>query len=207
MVGNLLTKKETGRSAMSIAIPRPTDDIRNALKDGLDPFLDHKDPLRQILIGAQSGELAAVPTYRVKLEDVASGNWQQRQLTGWRFLAVDPDKHGIVVDVKAPALGHPPRVGGVQRNPQVAKTIEALRAVEAPTGTAPDDVELYFLNIPGLLTETFWIKPKNNIGEGWAVPYRTLVPDFQTKSLFPLEEFFKTAKSLAQERIKQNDDL
>ena len=192
---------------MSIAIPSPTDDIRNALKDGLDPFLDQKDPLRQILIGAQPGELAAVPTYRVKLEDVASGNWQRRQLTGWRFLAVDPDKHGIVVDVKAPALGHPPRVGGVQRNPQVAKTIEALRAVEAPTGTAPDDVELSFLNIPGLLTETFWIKPKNNIGEGWAVPYRTLVPDFQAKSLFPLEEFFKTAKFLAQERIRQNDDL
>ena len=70
------------------------------------------------------------------------------------------------------------------------------------------------LMVDGLLDQLSETKPDwctvvelKYIGEGWAVPYRTLVPDFQTKSLFPLEEFFKTAKSLAQERIRQNDDL
>ena len=194
---------------MSMNIPVPPDDVRNALKSGLDPFLtDQNDPLRKILMGGQpiGGKCVAVPMFRVKLEDVAAGKWQS-QLTGWRFLAVDGDQNGIVVDVTAPALGHPARVAGVQRRPQVGKLIRALRNVQVPPDGGTDDLELSFLTVPGLLTEAFWIKPKNNVGHGWAVPYRTLVPEFQVKRLYKLEECFDVAQSLAQDRLQQNDNL
>jgi hypothetical protein len=192
---------------MSVPRPSPTDEIMQALRTGLRPFLAENDPLRRILIGAQAGEREALPVFAVGLKDVAAGTWQQgREFVGWRFLAVDAHGNGIVVNVTAPAAGHPPRVAGVQRGRHVAKTIEAVRAVQAPPDAAGVDVELTFLNIPGLLTETFWIRTKAH-GDGWAVPYRTLIDDLKQKPIYTLNDFFNQSKQLAADRLQQDDGI
>jgi hypothetical protein len=191
---------------MSIPTPNPSDEIMQALRSGLGPFLTENDPLRRILINAQAGERAALPVVAVELKDVAAGTWQQgRKSVGWRFLAVDADGNGIVVNVTTPEK-HPPRVAGVQRGPHIAKTIQAVRAVQAPPDAAGVDVELVFLNIPGLLTETFWIRPKAH-GDGWAVPYRTLIDDLKSKPVYKLADFFNQSKSLAENRLQQDDGI
>jgi hypothetical protein len=140
--------------------------------------------------------------FRVGLRDVAAGNWKQREFIGWRFLA-DHHGRGVIVNVAAPAAGHPPRVAAVQRSPYVSKTIETVRAVPVPSGAEPDDVDLTLLNIPGLQTETFWIRSKT--GDGWVVPYNTLIRDFDTKRTYQLQEFFDLARHAANRRPAKDD--
>ena len=195
---------------MSVQRPRPSPEILGTLNDGLDPFLDDGDPLRNILTGSptgsQLGESAALQVYTATLEDVSAGNWKNLKAKGWRFLAVDQNKSGIIVNVTG-RPGQPARVGAVQRGSYVSKLLDAVRNVAVPPNVNPNDVELALLNIPALQTEAFWIKSKT--GDGWVVPYKTLIEKLKTDSPMPLtlDQFFAAAKPEAERRKSQDDSL
>jgi len=188
---------------MSVTIPPPSDEIRQALQDGLGSFLSSNDPLRMILTGALPGRIRAPQMYALKLQDVAAGNVPQPTLTGTRFLAVGPDGDGIVVNVTAPAPGRPPRIGPVQRGPHVAKTLEALENVQPPGQS--QDVQLSLLDIPGLLLESFWLKPDNG-EDDWVVPYRTRIK-LKLQGPYKLADLIEELKPLAVRRLEQDDGL
>jgi hypothetical protein len=190
---------------MSVNRPNATDDVFKAMEGGLAAFLEDDDPLRKILTRVQRGQREEIQVFTITLEDLASGNWQKCEYKGWRFLAVDDDKNGVTVDVSAPINGRPPKVVGVQRGPHAAKTIDALRAVDAPPGVPATDLTLAFLSIPGLLTDMFWIRSKG--GNGWTVAYRTLVKDFTRESSYTLQAFFNLAKPAAESRLRQHENL
>jgi hypothetical protein len=181
-----------------MSVPRPDrdDKILAALKNSLGDFLPPNDPLRDILTGTQPGDNEGLRKFGVELQDIAVGNWR-RNYTGWRFLAVSPAGDGIVVDVSW--LG---RIAGVQRGPHVGIISSALRAVKAPPDAA-GDLELAFLNVPGLV-ESFWVKSKNDVDDrvhGWVVPFQTRIRQLDSSTSYRVEDLFANIKPIVERRL------
>jgi hypothetical protein len=183
---------------------RPPDNILQALKEGLDSRRDLSDSLRKILTEDQPGDRVALKMYTVGLSHVATGVCEQLDFKGWRFLASDANKDGVVIDVAAPTLGHPPRVTGVQRGPNAAKVIEDLHGVFSMPEAGQTDVDLSFVNISGLMTEMILIKPSG--GEALVVPYHTLIKVLN-KQPYTLAHFASIAGPLAKRRYDQDDSF
>jgi len=184
-----------------ITKPSPPSEIVNALRDGL----PENEPLLGILTGDEKGEREVLQVNRVGLKDVASGNWRQQQSVGWRFLAADGNKSGIIVNVAAGANGQPPRVSAVRRGAYVLKIIEKVRNVPVPSPAAASNVELVVLDIPGLV-EMFWFRG-NGPEDGWTVSYNTLVRELAAQPFYAIADFFATAKAIAVRRLQQGDGL
>jgi hypothetical protein len=183
---------------------RLPDNILKALKEGLASRRDLSDSLRKILTEDPTGKGVALKMYTVGLSHLATGVCQQLDFKGWRFLASDANKDGVIIDVAAPALGHPPRVTGVQRGPNAAKVIEDLQGVFSLPETQPPDADLSFVNISGLMTEMIWIQ--QSCGDAWVVPYHTLIKVLN-KQPYTLADFASIAGPLARRRLDQDDSF
>lgn len=182
---------------------RPPDYILTALKEGLDSRSDLSDSLRKILTEDPTGNGVALKMYTVGLSHLAKGVCQQLDFKGWRFLASDANKDGVIIDVAAPTLGHPPRVTGVQRGPNAAKVIEDLQDVFSLREAQPPDADLSFVNMSGLMTEMIWIRQSCG---AWLVPYHTLIRVL-SKRTYTLAEFASVAGPLAKRRLDQDDSF
>jgi hypothetical protein len=181
---------------------RPPDNILQTLKEGLASRRDLSDSLRKILIEDQPGNRVVLKMYTVGLSHVATGACEQLDFKGWRFLASDANKDGVIIDVATPTSGHSPRVTGVQRGPNAAKVIEDLHDVFSLPEAQQPDVDLSFVNISGLMTEMILIKP--SVGEPLVFPYHTLIKVLN-KHPYKLADFVSIAGPLAKRRHGQDD--
>lgn len=148
------------------------------------------------------------PVYNLRLQHVLANAGEgpvTGDLAGWRYYASSQSSDLAVaghIDFATKRVTSLSYGDTVQRNLDAAKSLENLS--ECADGT----YEPRLLRIPALLLEAFWLEPileaQANTATGWIVPFHTLSKEVEEGKPYPVKDFFRLIRPLAENALAAN---
>jgi len=182
---------------------RPTSvppEVKKAVEEHIQAFLMPGDPSphdrniqrywqRVVALGLQ-----VLATANDVDKNSASTVLVQSQEAGWRYLIGTRSGQALYATVDSAN-----KMTGLSRGTKVNTLLQAAGEIKTLPEAADADYDLILLTIPGLLTESFWLKS----GDGKS---DLIVPFFTSQELrsghpYPAEKFLKIVTPLAQRQI------
>jgi hypothetical protein len=142
--------------------------------------------------------------YNLSLRDIVNKTGLTNAvLVGWRVLA-DGGAALTPAAASVARVGESWSLASVSRGPGIDKALYAARTILSKAGTLPQvaaaDYESRLLSVPGLLTDTFWLKSFSSAGD-LVIPYDTLIRELDPTHAYGAEEFLTKLRPLAQSRL------
>ena len=142
---------------------------------------------------------APQPAYAMDLERVIALTHPADDLfVGWRYLYLRGPADGVAADVNQ-VQGGSPIYSGVFYGPKIAQAITAAQQLTSIPGVPDGNYEVRFLTIPGILTDSLWLKATSG-GADWVVPYDTLAPGLSPSDAISMGDFLAAVLTFATER-------
>ena len=161
--------------------PTPSPVFTNALPPGFPP------------------SAAPQPAYAMDLERIIALNPPADDLfVGWRYLYLRGPNDGVAADVDQ-ISGGSPFYAGVAYGPKIAQAWTAAQNIGSVPGIPDGTYEVRFLTIPGILTDSLWLKVTSG-GSDWVVPYDTIAPSVSETDAYPMSDFLRAVLMFATER-------
>ncbi len=133
--------------------------------DYIDAFLQPGDPSPDNLRQQQYWQW----TFTLGLEELAKANAKlPGAAVGWRYVIGDGSGQALSATVDSKN-----KLVGLSRGPAVSSSLNVASELRTLPEAAEDDYEIRLLTIPGLLTEAFWLKSKDNKKSDLIVPFFT----------------------------------
>lgn len=111
-------------------------------------------------------------------------------LAGWKFVGRMGPNSAITTTVNQDKDGRL-SFGGVTCGEQMVDALKAAEEIERrDDGLLDGDYEVAFLRIPGLLTESLWLRAEaGTAGGDWIVPYDSRVSSLKTNTAYSMQDF------------------
>ncbi|MBL8296302.1 MAG: hypothetical protein JNN08_30945 [Bryobacterales bacterium] len=136
--------------------------------------------------------------FTLQIDHLAEGLGAAVQV-GWRFVSPNQD---AAADVVAGKSGdQQPRVINLLRYAADDRPLQAVAAVQSLPELNESEYELRVLRIPGILLEAFWLVSAEG-NRDLLVPVLTRSSRFKRMNAYPVTEFLKIARVLADEFLK-----
>ena len=175
----------------------PTYDLAQ-LTPLLSAFISLNDIRAQVLLTAPSGDRYKQQVFTLGLENLNQGIAAATPV-GSRFLAM---RNGLAVaaDLTEPAANTAPKVASISSGTPVHQAIDAIPLIQRLPDVQNAAYELVTLQIPGVLTECYWVKLINGANHLF-VPYLSLNKKLRLREPLPWPAFLQAIQPVAQKNL------
>jgi hypothetical protein len=168
---------------MVVDFPQQSDEVTQAMLAGWRQILN---PQKVYVLGVQEVHDGTPPT--------------DLDYAGWHYLALLAPDTGLAHRVSQ-QTGQPAIFAGLSFGRQAAGALQASQQIANLPGVPDGAYEARMLSVPGLLTESFWLKatpPASDV----VVAYDSNAPGVQLMYPYSMAQFLQILKPLALARLR-----
>jgi len=181
---------------MRVDIPEAPASFRQALREGAPVFTDHERGMAELLSSATVG----LPLFTASLDDVKNGQKPKEEpSTTWRFMARDPEGHGIFGEVSN--LRGLPKLVRVSKDPRSLLVLNATADINQRSELPDDHYQLRLLRVSGVLVEALWLHSTTGKTD-WFFPVLSASNELRINHAYSSDEFFARLRDMS-ERFRQ----
>jgi hypothetical protein len=184
---------------MALKMPVPTEEARQALRDGAALFTDNDDALARLLAAAPVG----LRIFDLTLDD-AGAKQLKLEPAAWRFLASNEAGTFISGEVTRMKDGRL-KLTSISRDPDSAKPFYVAKQIEHVRRVEDGKFTMAILRIPGILMEALLLESEDG-AERLIVPVLTPARDVRLRIVHEAAEFLETIAPLVA-RFRKFDEL
>jgi len=180
-----------------VPLTLPTYDLAQ-LTPLLGAFISPNDVRARVLLTAPAGDRYKQQVFTLGLENLGQGAAAATPV-GSRYLAM---LNGLAVaaDLTEPAAGAASKVASISSGPQIRQAIDAIPVIQRLPDVQNAAYELVTLQIPGVLTECYWVKLINGTDHLF-VPYLSLNKQLRLREPITWPAFLQAIQPVAQKNL------
>jgi hypothetical protein len=183
---------------MPLIRPRPPRQTKEAYLRGLAAMIQAGR------IPTSFGEERQQEIYNLCLRDIAGkAGIKGAKSVQWQFLMSGASGRSVAIDVAHPRRGQLPKMTSLVFGTDVAEFFEETKNIERLPAVKTRRYALRRLRVPGVVS-SFWLKASRD-EDDLVVPYVTLTKRLKYMHPYPMDEFLRILKPLAQKQAESED--
>jgi hypothetical protein len=169
-------------------------EVRQAFVDGLGILLDPEDAAGDTL---RKEPPPGIELFTLTLDDLVKPNWKEHvKPAGWLFLGIDANGRAVAGDVMRVPGTNAHELTSLSRDPVLNPAAEVFRQVQRNQGLS---FTVALLRIPGILTETLWLRANDPNTMDHFIPILTSTPNLKVGEEYSLAVFVREAQAVVEQ--------